>query len=191
MTETIQDNPATKEASVVDEEIELRPSTAADLAAIEVLYRAAFPEEDLLPLIRRLLREREGVLSLVAVSASGITGHLAFTRCTVEPGGGTVALLGPLCVAPAVQKQGIGSRLVRSGLEQLGNWKAEQVLVLGDPAYYGRFGFLPGSGISPPYPLPDNWAEAWQFLDLGTSKARISGVLVVPPVWQDRALWTE
>ncbi|KZM47807.1 N-acetyltransferase [Labrenzia sp. OB1] len=173
------------------EETDLRPSTEADIQSIETLYRSAFPEEDLVPLVRQLLRARDGVLSLVAVSGDDIVGHVIYTRCTVEPGGHTLALLGPLCSARSVRKQGIGSRLVRAGLEHLAAWQTVQVLVLGDPEYYGRFGFMPRCPIAPPYEIPEDWAAAWQFLNLDGSKVPGTGRLVVPPPWQERTLWID
>ncbi|MBN9669967.1 GNAT family N-acetyltransferase [Roseibium aggregatum] len=171
-------------------DMDLRPSVAEDLPSLEKLYAAAFPEEDLVPLLRHLLEETDGVLSLVAVSKNEPVGHVIFTKCAVEPGRTTVALLGPLCAAPAFQKQGVGSRLVRAGLEAVRAWEAAQVLVLGDPKYYGRFGFLPGSRITPPYDLPKEWAAAWQYLELASGTAQESGTLRVPSPWQDRALWS-
>ncbi|GAB4534625.1 MAG: N-acetyltransferase [Roseibium sp.] len=172
-------------------DIEVREARPADLPALEGLYRASFPEEDLVPLVRRLHQETDGVLSLVAVRGDEVIGNVIFTRCSVTPGNATVALLGPLCAAPAVQKQGVGSRLVKAGLEQVERWQAVKALVLGDPGYYGRFGFVPGCAIAPPHALPEEWAAAWQFLDLDADKAPRSGTLEVPPPWRDKALWSE
>jgi len=174
-----------------DIDIEIRVATAADLPALEALYRASFPEEDLVPLVRRLQQERDGVLSLVAVHRDEVVGNVIFTKCSVVPGGAAVALLAPLCAAPTFQKQGVGSRLVRAGLDRMADWQAVQVLVLGDPGYYGRFGFVPGCAIAPPYALPEEWASAWQSLDLKAEKAPRTGRLQVPPSWQDKALWSE
>jgi len=174
----------------VSNDINLRPSSALDHPAIELLYRAAFPDEDLAPLVRALLGEPDGVLSLVAVQDADLAGHAIFTRCSVEPGGHSVALLGPLCVSPSRHRQGIGSRLVHAGLACLEQWWVSQVLVLGDPTYYGRFGFVPGSPVTPPYALPADWASAWQFLTLRSADAPKAGSLSVPTPWQDRALWT-
>ena len=175
----------------MNQAIHLRSGTAGDLPLIEALYRQAFPEEDLVPLVRSLLQEPEGVLSLVATRGKRLVGHVVFTRCTVEPSGHVVALLGPLCAAPDLQKQGIGSRLVREGVKQVEAWPARQVLVLGDPNYYGRFGFLPSSPVTPPYPLPAEWSGAWQSLDFANSRSGEGGTLSVPPPWRDRSLWSD
>lgn len=174
-------------------DVVFRFSDPDDLPALESLYRAAFAEEDLVPLLHLLHNHGDDVLSLVAVAVSDgeVVGHVAFTRCLVEPGSAPVALLGPLCAAPSCQKQGIGSRLVREGLERISVWNTAAALVLGDPGYYGRFGFVSGCGIEPPYALPAEWAAAWQVLGLQRDAAALTGTLAVPGPWQDRALWSD
>jgi predicted N-acetyltransferase YhbS len=64
-------------------------------------------------------------------------------------------------------------------------------MVLGDPAYYGRHGFLAGPDVEPPCPLPEHWREAWQWLTLDPSLPAPHGSLTVPEPWRDPALWTE
>ena len=109
-----------------------------------------------IPLVSDLLREAPIALSLVGIVDSRLTGHVIFTTCSVVGSSGEVALLGPLAVAPTWQRQGIGSAIVRAGLRRLEDAGVSQVYVLGDPAYYGRHGFLPESYVKPPYPLPTN-----------------------------------
>ena len=130
------------------EDVEIRESVAGDRAAIEALYPQAFPDEDLVPLVRALLAEGPAVLSLVAATGSGVAGHVLFTRCGLAGGTGAAALLAPLCVAPARQRQGIGSALARAGLRRLEDEGVGRVFVLGDPAYYGRLGFRPEGKVS-------------------------------------------
>lgn len=65
--------------------------------------------------------------------------------------------LGPVSVMPAHQRMGIGSALVRSGLRRLRERGAAGCVVLGDPAYYGRFGFAPAPGLIYPGPPPDRF----------------------------------
>ncbi len=171
-------------------EPEIRPGDANDLVALEALYPAAFPDEDLLPLVRALLAEAEGaVLSLVAVSGSALVGHILFTRCGVEGQGAEAALLGPLAIAPDRQRSGIGTLLIAAGLERLESCRTSRVLVLGDPDYYGRFGFAPDAAILPPYRLPQDWHDAWQSRAVGVGASAISGRLQVPAPWRDQALW--
>ncbi|MBL9036775.1 MAG: N-acetyltransferase [Rhodospirillaceae bacterium] len=171
--------------------IDLRESLPADLATLERLYPAAFPAEDLLPLVKGLLAGRGDVLSLVAVHDQALVGHVAFTLCHLAGRREKIALLAPLAIAPAWQKRGIGSVLVRAGLRRLKDTDVAMVLVLGDPAYYGRFGFRPGHGILPPYRLPAEWHTAWQALDLRERGADLQGELVVPEPWQRPALWAQ
>lgn len=171
-------------------DLEIRPGDAGDLVALEALYAAAFPDEDLLPLVRALLAEPEGtVLSLVAVSGHTRVGQILFTRCGVEGQAAEVALLGPLAIMPDRQQSGIGSLLIAAGLERLESCGISRVLVLGDPDYYGRFGFAPDADIVPPYRLPDEWRDAWQSRAAGEVANAISGRLQVPAPWGDRALW--
>ncbi len=167
----------------------VRDSVNGDVAALERLYPAAFPDEDLLPLLRDLLEARADVLSLVACIDSDVAGHGAFTRCGLEGSNGKLALLGPLAVSPERQRQGVGSAIVLAGLERLRAANTQLVCVLGDPKYYGRFGFRRDSRIEPPYKLPPEWRNAWQSISLATDTGSLAGRLRVPLPWQQPALW--
>lgn len=169
-------------------DLSLRKSRPDDRAALDVLYPAAFPEEDLLPVVRELL-PRPDVLSLVATLDELVVGHVMFTMCGVEGDDVSTALLAPLGVAPAAQRTGIGSALVREGLARLVEDGIAVVLVLGDPAYYGRFGFEPECGIDTPLPIPTEWRDAWQSLALIEDGEIHGGPLVVPEPWNQPALW--
>jgi len=171
------------------EDLTVRDSEPGDLTAIEALYPDAFPDEDLLPLVRELLREPDVVLSLVGIIGGSLVGHIAFTMCGIDDGDDGAVLLGPLAVAPARQRRGIGGALVRGGLGQLERSGATHVCVLGDPAYYGRFGFQPDGRVMPPYPLPDEWRGAWQVISLGDAAPPGLGTLTVPSPWRRPALW--
>jgi len=169
--------------------LEIRDSVQSDHAAIESLYREAFPGEDLLPLVRELLQDAAIAISLVGTTDSRIAGHAIFTICGVAGSGVKAALLGPLAVAPTCQRQGIGSAIVRAGLRRLENADVSLVCVLGDPAYYGRLGFVPESLVEPPFRLPADWHGAWQSQHLGDSSTPCAGKLSVPPQWLHPALW--
>lgn len=170
-------------------EIEIRESKPPDLALIESLYNEAFPREDLLPLVRALLSEGGSVFSLVAMRDAALVGHGAFTKCSMDGGSARFALLGPLAVSPGEQQRGIGSAIVRAGLKRLERDGVALVVVLGDPAYYGRFGFAPETQVAPPYALPQEWRGAWQSLSLGVAAPPAAGTLCVPPPWREPALW--
>lgn len=171
--------------------ISIRQDTDKDKADVLALYPAAFPEEDLVPLVQDLLEADEEVISLVAESDGSIVGHAALTVCGVEEVVGKAALLGPIAVSPKMQKQGIGSSLINEGLEMLKTEGVLKVLVLGDPNYYSRFGFREETSVMTPYPIPAEWAGAWQSLNLNEDGAKLTGTLVVPKMWQREKLWSE
>lgn len=174
----------------MDDKIEVRESLPDDLVAIETLYPRAFPDEDLLPLVRQLLTEKTIVLSLVGIVDRTLVGHGMFTTCGVSGTNAAVALLGPLGVAPALQRQGVGSAIVSTGLQRLEDRGISNVYVLGDPAYYGRFGFEPDGQVAPPYPLPEEWHGAWQSLALHGDKPPLQGTLSVPQPWLQPRFWS-
>jgi putative acetyltransferase len=169
---------------------EIRESTGADAALIESLYLQAFPEEDLVPLVHSLLRDEAIRLSLVTTIGKEVVGHVMFTHCRIDENDTKAALLGPLAVKPAHQRQGIGSAIVNEGLRRLKEAGVTMVLVLGDPAYYGRLGFTADENVLPPYELPDDWAGAWQSQYLVASDSQVAGRLLVPVQWRQVALWS-
>ena len=169
--------------------IEIRRSQAADREAIEELYPAAFPKEDLLPLLRELWSEQENIFSFVAISDERLVGHTVFTMCRIAGRPEKVGLLGPVAVAPQRQRQGIGSALIQEGFTQLKREGAAQVYVLGDPGYYGRFGFEPDRNVAPPFELPEEWQMAWQSISLRGVMSKLYGTLSVPKPWRQPTLW--
>lgn len=169
--------------------LDIRESSPNDREALERLYPQAFPDEDLVPLLRDLLNARKDVLSLVAVRDGEVVGHVAFTMCGIDELNAKIGLLGPVAVSPRFQKQGIGSALIRQGLKRMKSGGALQVQVLGDPAYYGRFGFAADDSVAPPYALPEEWRTAWQSIRLEGPERNLEGTLSVPEPWRQAALW--
>ena len=169
--------------------IEIRESLPSDIISIEKLYPEAFPDEDLLPLVRELLKEEAFVLSLVGIIGGTLVGHVIVTGCSIVGRTEKVALLGPLAIAPSWQQQGIGRTIVRAGLQRLENAGVVQVYVLGDPAYYGHLGFAPEVGVKPPYPLLEEWHGAWQSISLRSVGPPHNGTLSIPEPWCQPALW--
>lgn len=162
-------------------------ASAKSLPGLMTLYASAFDDEDLRGLVSDLIG-RNDVLNLCAGPEDAPLGHVGFSLG--QAGGQPVALLGPLAVMPSHHKQGIGSALIQAGLDQLRTLGVAQVLVLGDPAYYSRSGFGTERAVKTPYPLPAQWAEAWQSQMLSDGPAP-SGVLEVPEPWMQAALWGE
>ena len=160
----------------------------ADNSHIPTLYAAAFPQEELVPLVEALLSD-PAVLSLSAHLDDRLIGHILFTRGKLEGRSETVALLGPLAVHPDYQRQGIGKALIADGLSRLEAKGVTEVLVLGDPTYYSRSGFRPASRVTPPYPLPAEWTEAWQWIRLDGEDEDLSGRLVLLEAWMRPELW--
>ena len=130
-------------------EMEIRPTTIADLSAIETVHRQAFLSDLEASLVRLLISRRMGVISLAAELKGSVVGHILFSPVACETNEAVAAGLGlaPLAVLPEFQRRGIGSALVRTGLDECQRRAAPWVVVLGDPTYYGRFGFLPASQL--------------------------------------------
>jgi len=131
----------------------IRPELPNDAAGIRRVHEAAFPTAGESRLVD-LLRERAlAVVSLVAESADEIVGHVLFSPVRLEGprtnAAGDAAGLGlaPLAVLPSWQRRGLGGRLVRAGLAACRELNAPFVVVLGEPEYYGRFGFVRASSI--------------------------------------------
>ena len=146
----------------------IRHETPADIPAIRAVNEAAFETGAEATLVDVLRENGKFTLSLVAVLEGEVIGHILFTDIVMEPGGTDVRILGlaPMAVLPAWQGRGIGSALVRRGLEDCRELGYRGVVVLGHPAFYPRFGFAPASryGITSIYDAPD---EAFMALALG------------------------
>lgn len=131
------------------DDLTIRQETTSDQARVDEIQRAAFGRAAEADLVRALRSSAQPQLSLVAELGSEIVGHVFFSPVSIELGAQASPLAGlaPLAVASAAQGQGAGSALVRAGLEAslaLG-WQA--VFLLGNPAYYGRFGFVLASPL--------------------------------------------
>ena len=116
----------------------VRRSDACDVAPIRRIHLAAFPTRAEADLVDRLSEDGDLVFSLIAEVEGRIVGQAAFSRMEAP----FRALgLGPLAVLPEYQRQGVGSALVRAGLELARAEGWQGTFVLGNPAYYQRFDF--------------------------------------------------
>lgn len=127
--------------------IAIRDERPEDAAAVRVVHEAAFPEVVEADLVDRLRANCQDRLSLVALDDDRVVGHVLFTPATIERREGRLSGYGlaPMAVLPDLQRQGIGSALVRAGIERLRQSRCPFVIVVGHPEYYPRFGFVPAS----------------------------------------------
>lgn len=144
----------------------IRPQSSADDSAVRQLNESVFPTPVEAALVERLRAEAEPVVSLVAADDGAIVGHILFSPVTLAADSACVAFaLGPMAVLPGRQGQGIGSSLVRIGLDACSKLGCRAVFVLGHADYYPRFGFVPASryGIASQFEVPD---EVFMALEL-------------------------
>ena len=138
----------------------IRPEQAGDFEPVHALLLASFGREVQARLVDRLRASGKIASALVAEDKERILGHVVFSRIVASAEGGEVSALAlaPLAVVPAFQRLGIGSALVSAGLERCRLDRHSRVLVLGDPVYYARFGFVPAVrfGLKCPFPAPGN-----------------------------------
>lgn len=153
--------------------ITIRKEEPADSAALRRVNEEAFGRAAEADLVDRLRAHGKAVLSLVAIAEAEIVGHILFSEVTIEAGERRIAAVGlaPMAVLPQFQNGGIGSRLVRAGLEACRQAGHTRVVVLGHPAYYPRFGFVPASryGVKSEYEVPD---EVFMALELHAAAFR-------------------
>ncbi|MDX1643782.1 MAG: N-acetyltransferase [Thermoanaerobaculia bacterium] len=148
--------------------LEIRPETPADHAAIRRVNRRAFDQDDEADLVDRLRTSAEPFVSLVAELDGEIVGHIAFTPARLERHPELHLLaLAPMAVDPSQQGEGVGSRLVRAGLDRCAEELAVAVVVLGHPDFYPRFGFEPAHRFGLRFD-PDVPRDAFMVLELET-----------------------
>lgn len=147
--------------------IGIRPERNGEETAIRLLTARAFAGQvhsngSEPQIVDNLRKSGDLTLSFVAEEDSAILGHIAYSPVTISDGTSDWYGLGPVSVEPARQGEGIGSMLVNAGLECLREIDANGCVLLGDPAYYIRFGFRHDPRLIYPGPPP----EYFQFLRL-------------------------
>ena len=124
----------------------IRNETTSDIEAIYEVTKKAFENhpysDNTEQFIVNALRAAHALtVSLVAEIDRKVIGHVAFSPVTISDGSHDWYGLGPVSVLPELQKQGIGQSLIREGLFRLKTIGAKGCILVGDPAYYKRFGF--------------------------------------------------
>ena len=145
----------------------IRPAQDTDLDSILKVIEAAFSDEEsqvIMNLVSELSRETTSptIKSSVAEVDNQLIGYVSYSPIFLKSDSNISGyILAPLAVFPDHQKQGVGSNLIRAGIDLLTKEGVDVLFVYGDPAYYGRFGFKQevGRAFVPPYPLqyPFGW----------------------------------
>ncbi len=165
----------------------IRTETKADFDAIRAVNDAAFAGAQEGRIVEALRQAGELTVSLVAEEQGRIIGHVAFSPVTIEnnPSNSPLLGLGPMAVDPEFQKKGIGSKLIRKGLERAKAGGFHAVFVLGHPTYYSKFGFVPS------FPFDIAWEidcpkEAFMVLELeGGVLTALSGKVKYHPAFME------
>ncbi|GLY25784.1 N-acetyltransferase [Micromonospora sp. NBRC 101691] len=173
--------------------LRLRPEGPADADPLRRVLAQAFARPDVpVPPEVGLVDELRGSdawipeLAMVAEYGGEVVGYALLTRVRVDPGPFPALALGPVAVAPHRQRIGLGASVVQAALEAATELGERLVVVLGDPAYYRRFGFdrADRMGLSSPW---SGLGEPWQALVLpptfGGEVGVPRGEVVFPPPW--------
>lgn len=167
-------------------ELLVREEREGDAGIIRAVTRAAFAgmpysEQTESAIVDALRAAGALAVSLVAAEEGEVIGHVAFSPITIDgaPAPGWFGV-GPLSVRPDRQRSGIGSALMRAGLARLADAGAKGCVLVGDPAYYRRFGFRASSSLG----YPDLPAEYFQVLALASETP--SGIVAFHPAFAAR-----
>lgn len=138
-------------------ELTIRIELARDISAVREVNLAAFGRTTEADLVDTLRENAKFMLSLVAILDGEVVGHILFTDMLGSPQ--RIAGLAPVAVLPKIQLAGIGTALVRAGLEYLREQSYTGVVVLGHKDYYPRFGFRPAAefGITTQFDVPTEY----------------------------------
>jgi putative acetyltransferase len=139
-----------------EKNLTVRCETREERPVVYTIHEATFGRLDEADLIDSLRTQGVVLVSLVAEMENRVVGHILFSRMSIETAGGSIpaVALAPMAVLPEYQRQGVGGRLIRHGLELL-RWRGEHiVIVLGHVDYYPRFGFSNEKAQSLKSPFP-------------------------------------
>lgn len=157
-----------------------------DIPGVRDVNTAAFETSTEANLVDALRQQVNGLISLVAIEDDAVVGHILFSPVTLSSHPDLPIMgLAPMAVMPARQRCGIGSALVRAGLEACRRSGFVAVVVLGHAAYYPRFGFAPASrfGMASEYDVPD---EVFMGVELQTGALDgKSGTIAYHPAFAD------
>jgi putative acetyltransferase len=155
-------------------DITIRREEAKDIDQVREIVRAAFPSDAESKLVDALRANGKAILSLVAVNSDEVLGHILFSPVSTTPPGDARGIgLAPVAVHPGAQSQGIGSRLIRKGLQDCKELGFDYCVVLGDPDYYQRFGFERAS----PFGIRNEYGVDREFMVIHFSDRSVAGLV--------------
>jgi len=165
---------------------ETRHETAADHEAVRTIQQRAFGRNEEAVLIELLRQHNNVALSMVAVVDDEVVAHIMFSPITVSRAfaGFRGVGLGPVAVLPGFQNNGIGSKLIRDALNECRRANYDVVVVLGNPAYYRRFGFSTAAD----HELTNEYGAGEEFMVMELKSAvlqRIEGLVQYSPQFGD------
>ncbi|MDZ8110637.1 MAG: N-acetyltransferase [Nostoc sp. DedQUE12a] len=165
----------------------IRRETLTDYPAIAQVNTLAFGQDNEAKLVERIRHSDRYIpeLSLVAEIEGIVVGHILFSYIDLA-NEQTLQVLGlaPLAIRPEFQRQGIGSALLKAGLEIAQANKEPVVIVLGHPEFYTRFGFQPSViyGIESPFPVPE---EFFMVKPLQSDRESYKGKVIYPSAFNE------
>ena len=168
--------------------ITVRPETAEDIRAIDVVNLSAF-EGDAEAHLVGTLRQSPGFvpgLSLVAEFNGRIVGHVLLSKVRYQDAQGErdILALAPMSVVPSQSHRGIGAELLQGAVSRARELGFPAIVVVGEPEYYGRFGFEPGARwrlqCTPPAPV-----EVITAMELVPGTLQPGGRVIYPPMFAE------
>jgi len=175
----------------------IRQTKNADLKDILFIEREAFNSSKVADLVSDMLVDPSAkpLLSLIAIIENHVVGHILFSSAHLSNNPKvSISILAPLAIISSYQKQGIGGRLIKKGLETLSKSCVELVFVLGHPKYYPKYGFTPASklGLEATYPISKEVADAWMvqalhpnIIDTVSGKVICCETMNKPEYWRE------
>jgi putative acetyltransferase len=155
-------------------DITIRNEEANDIEQVRAIVRAAFPGDAESKLVDALRENGKVIVSLVAVNGNDVLGHILFSAVSTTPPSDARGIgLAPVAVRPDRQSQGIGSRLIREGLQACKQLGFDYCVVLGSPDYYQRFGFERAS----PFGIRNEYGVDHEFMMIRFSDRGVAGTV--------------
>ncbi len=169
------------------DQIRISPETAADYQDVVNINEQAFRQINEAQLVEKVRKSDRYIpeLSLIAKIDGVSIGHILFSYIDLV-GAEKFRVLGlaPMAVLPQFQNQGVGKKLITTGLEIADKKGEPLVIVLGHSWFYPKFGFVPSTNyqIESPFPVPE---AAFMAKPLSDYQEKYRGKIIYPPAFSD------